>query len=127
MTDIATRVYNHTWKNRSESSGQCSTRISTSCSWRRRSFAGSREVRVTFGIINRSESIKLGRLIDIGELKEQLDHIRTLRLSRGESTWLRGNNVLRQAADVRARVHPVAGRLSVFRPTTWKRKATSTS
>ncbi|WP_238180067.1 nicotinate phosphoribosyltransferase, partial [Methylobacterium haplocladii] len=26
-----------------------------------------------------------------GELREQLDHARTLRLSRGESTWLRGN------------------------------------
>ena len=26
-----------------------------------------------------------------GELREQLDHIRTLRRSRGESTWLRGN------------------------------------
>ena len=35
--------------------------------------------------------MKLARLIDIGELKEQLDHIRTLRLSRGESTFLRGN------------------------------------
>jgi nicotinate phosphoribosyltransferase len=30
-------------------------------------------------------------LIDEGELREQLDHIRTLSLSRGESTWLRGN------------------------------------
>ena len=33
----------------------------------------------------------LGRLIDLGELREQLDHIRSLSLSRGESTWLRGN------------------------------------
>ena len=30
-------------------------------------------------------------LIDEGELREQLDHIRSLSLSRGESTWLRGN------------------------------------
>ena len=30
-------------------------------------------------------------LIDEGELREQLDHIRTLRLRRGESTWMRGN------------------------------------
>ncbi|MEO0662455.1 MAG: AI-2E family transporter, partial [Planctomycetota bacterium] len=31
------------------------------------------------------------RLIDEGELREQLDHIRSLSLSRGESTWMRGN------------------------------------
>ena len=30
-------------------------------------------------------------LIDEGELREQLDHIQSLSLSRGESTWLRGN------------------------------------
>ena len=30
-------------------------------------------------------------MIDEGELREQLDHIRSLSLSRGESTWLRGN------------------------------------
>jgi nicotinate phosphoribosyltransferase len=30
-------------------------------------------------------------LIDEGELREQLDHIRTLSLTRGESTWMRGN------------------------------------
>ena len=33
----------------------------------------------------------LPELIDVGELREQLDHIRTLRLTRGENTWLRGN------------------------------------
>ena len=27
----------------------------------------------------------------MGALREQLDHIRTLSLTRGESTWLRGN------------------------------------
>src|SRR5690606_13560456 len=47
--------------------------------------------RVTFSLINRSDRVPLARLIDEGELREQLDHIRTLRLSRGESTWLRGN------------------------------------
>jgi nicotinate phosphoribosyltransferase len=30
-------------------------------------------------------------LIDDGELREQLDHVRSLSLSRGESTWMRGN------------------------------------
>jgi nicotinate phosphoribosyltransferase len=49
------------------------------------------DVRVTFQLINRSQAIRLADLIDEGELREQLDHIRTLTLSRGESTWLRGN------------------------------------
>ena len=34
---------------------------------------------------------RLADLVDEGELREQLDHVRTLSLSRGESTWLRGN------------------------------------
>ena len=46
--------------------------------------------RVTFGLINRSADVPLARLIEEGALREQLDHIRSLRLSRGESTWLRG-------------------------------------
>ncbi len=46
---------------------------------------------VTFSLINRSSSVRLAELIDEGELREQLDHIRSLSLSRGESTWLRGN------------------------------------
>src|SRR5262245_52212987 len=54
-------------------------------------FRRHKDARVNFGIINRSTSVPLARLIDMGELKEQLDHIRTLRLSRGESTFLRGN------------------------------------
>ena len=33
----------------------------------------------------------LARLIPEEDLRAQLDHIRTLRLTRGESTWLRGN------------------------------------
>ena len=46
---------------------------------------------VEFSLINRSSSIRLADLIDEGELREQLDYIRGLRLRRGESTWLRGN------------------------------------
>ncbi|MDA0222435.1 MAG: nicotinate phosphoribosyltransferase [Proteobacteria bacterium] len=46
---------------------------------------------VTFSLINRTKSIRLADMIDEGELREQLDHVRSLSLSRGESTWLRGN------------------------------------
>ena len=49
------------------------------------------ETRVTFSLINRTQSVPLAKLVDEGELREQLDHIRSLSLSRGESTWMRGN------------------------------------
>jgi nicotinate phosphoribosyltransferase len=54
-------------------------------------FRNKPDTSVTFSLINRSKNIKLAELIDEGELREQLDHIRSLSLSRGESTWLRGN------------------------------------
>jgi nicotinate phosphoribosyltransferase len=40
---------------------------------------------------NRTTRIRLADIVDAGELREHLDHVRGLRLSRGESTWLRGN------------------------------------
>ncbi len=90
MTDIATRVYNHTWKIdpivRSVLDTDFYKLLMAQTIFRRHA-----NDRVTFGIINRSTRVPLARLIDVGELKEQLDHIRTLSLSRGESTWLRGN------------------------------------
>ncbi len=90
MTDIATRVYNHSFKIdpivRSVLDTDFYKLLMAQTIFRRH-----RDVQVTFGILNRTASVKLGKLIDIGELKEQLDHIRTLSLSRGESTFLRGN------------------------------------
>jgi nicotinate phosphoribosyltransferase len=90
MTDIATRVYNHNWKIdpivRSVLDTDFYKLLMAQTIFRRH-----KDTRVTFGILNRSQSVKLAILVDVGELKEQLDHIRTLSLSRGESTWLRGN------------------------------------
>ncbi len=90
MTDIATRVYNHTWKIdpivRSVLDTDFYKLLMAQTIFRRH-----RNANVTFGIINRSHTIPLARIIDRGALKEQLDHIRSLSLSRGESTWLRGN------------------------------------
>ncbi|MEQ1647545.1 MAG: nicotinate phosphoribosyltransferase [Hyphomicrobiaceae bacterium] len=90
MTDIATRVYNHTWKIdpivRSVLDTDFYKLLMAQTIFRRH-----RDVQVTFGIINRSVHIPLARTIDHGALKEQLDHIRSLSLTRGESTWLRGN------------------------------------
>ncbi len=54
-------------------------------------FRNRPDTHVTFSLINRTKDVPLARLIDEGELREQLDHIRSLSLTRGESTWLRGN------------------------------------
>jgi nicotinate phosphoribosyltransferase len=90
MTDIATRVYNHTWKIdpivRSVLDTDFYKLLMAQTIFRR-----MRDTRVSFGILNRSVHIPLADIIDRGMLVEQLDHIRTLSLSRGESTWLRGN------------------------------------
>ncbi|MEO1724085.1 MAG: nicotinate phosphoribosyltransferase, partial [Pseudomonadota bacterium] len=41
--------------------------------------------------INRKAEVPLAEIIGESEIREQLDHIKGLRLSRGESTFLRGN------------------------------------
>lgn len=54
-------------------------------------FRNRPDTNVVFSLINRTKAVRLADLIDEGELREQLDHVRSLGLSRGESTWLRGN------------------------------------
>ncbi|MBC7137859.1 MAG: nicotinate phosphoribosyltransferase [Defluviimonas sp.] len=54
-------------------------------------FRNTPDANVTFSLINRTRSIRLADLVDEGELREQLDHVRGLSLTRGESTYLRGN------------------------------------
>ncbi|MEM6304293.1 MAG: nicotinate phosphoribosyltransferase [Pseudomonadota bacterium] len=90
MVDIATRVWNHKWKIdpivRSLIDTDFYKLLMCQSVFRNRP-----DTQVTFSLINRSKDIPLADLIDEGELREQLDHIRSLSLSRGESTWLRGN------------------------------------
>ncbi len=90
MVDIATRVHNHNWKIdpivRSLIDTDFYKLLMCQSIFRNRP-----DTRVTFSLINRTRSIRLAELIDEGELREQLDHVRSLSLSRGESTWLRGN------------------------------------
>nr|USU30763.1 nicotinate phosphoribosyltransferase [Methylobacterium sp. OTU13CASTA1] len=90
MIDLATRVYNHNFQIdpivRSLLDTDFYKLLMAQSIFRRR-----RDARVTFGIQNRSKSVRLADFVDAGELREQLDHARTLTLSRGESTWLRGN------------------------------------
>ncbi|MFC3612702.1 nicotinate phosphoribosyltransferase [Lutimaribacter marinistellae] len=88
--DIATRVYNHKWKIDPIVRSLIDTDFYKLLMCQS-VFRNKPETIVTFSLINRSSSVPLAKLIDEGELREQLDHIRSLRLSRGESTWLRGN------------------------------------
>lgn len=90
MVDIATRVYNHRWKLDPIVRSLIDTDFYKllMCQTVRRNRP---DTHVTFSLINRTRSIRLADLVDEGELRAQLDHIRTLSLSRGESTWMRGN------------------------------------
>ena len=90
MVDIATRVYNHRWKMDPIVRSLIDTDFYKLLMCQS-VFRNKPETQVTFSLINRSTSLRLADLIDEGELREQLDHIRSLSLSRGESTWLRGN------------------------------------
>ena len=90
VLDIATRVWNHKWKIdpivRSLIDTDFYKLLMCQSVYHNR-----RDTKVTFSLINRSKDVPLAELIDEGELREQLDHIRSLSLTRGESTWLRGN------------------------------------
>ena len=90
MDDIATRVYNHNWKIdpivRSLIDTDFYKLLMCQSIFRNRP-----DTTVVFSVINRSSKVRLADLIDEGELREQLDHVRSVSLSRGEGTWLRGN------------------------------------
>ncbi|HGG04522.1 MAG TPA: nicotinate phosphoribosyltransferase [Aliiroseovarius sp.] len=101
MVDIATRVYNHHWKIDPIVRSLIDTDFYKLLMCQS-VFRNKPDTQVTFSLINRSKHIRLAELVDEGELREQLDHIRSLSLSRGESTWLRGNTFY--------------GKRSMFRP-----------
>ena len=88
--DIATRVWNHKWKIdpivRSLIDNDFYKLLMCQSVFRNKP-----DAQVRFSLINRAQDVPLAKLIDEGELREQLDHIRSLSLTRGESTYLRGN------------------------------------
>ncbi len=90
MVDIATRVYNHKWQIDPIVRSLIDTDFYKLLMCQS-VFRNKPDTQVTFSLINRSKSIRLAELIDEAELREQLDYARGLRLTRGESTWLRGN------------------------------------
>ncbi len=90
MVDIATRVWNHKWKIDPVVRSLIDTDFYKLLMCQS-VFRNKPNTNVTFSLINRTDAVRLADLIDEGELREQLDHIRSLSLTRGESTWLRGN------------------------------------
>jgi nicotinate phosphoribosyltransferase len=90
MVDIATRVWNHKWKIDPIVRSLIDTDFYKLLMCQS-IFRNKPDTTVSFSLINRSSAIRLADLIDEGELREQLDHVRSLSLTRGESTWLRGN------------------------------------
>ena len=89
-TDIAKRVHDHTWKLdpivRSLLDTDFYKLLMLQMIW-----GIYPEVKATFSLINRTTSVRLADEIDIGELREQLDHARTLSFSKKEMIWLAGN------------------------------------
>lgn len=90
MVDIATRVHNHNWKIDPVVRSLIDTDFYKLLMCQS-IFRNKPDTDVTFSLINRTKLVRLADLIDEGELREQLDHVRSLSLKRGESTWLRGN------------------------------------
>ena len=90
MTDIATRVYNHTFKLdpivRSLLDTDIYKLLMLQTIWKQQ-----QNIPVTFSLINRTQSVKLADDVDQTELIEQLDHARTLKITNKEYIWLAGN------------------------------------
>ena len=90
MPDIASRVYNHNFKLdpivRSLLDTDVYKLLMLQTIWKERA-----DVPVTFSLINRSTSVRLADEVDAQELRAQLDHARTLALSKKELIWLTGN------------------------------------
>jgi nicotinate phosphoribosyltransferase len=89
-TDIARRVYNHTWKLdpiiRSLLDTDFYKLLMLQMIW-----GLYPSVHATFTLINRTTSVRLADEIDEAELRAQLDHARTIRFSKKEMIWLAGN------------------------------------
>ncbi|MCZ2328008.1 nicotinate phosphoribosyltransferase [Bartonella sp. F02] len=89
-TDIAKRVYNHSWKLdpiiRSLLDTDFYKLLMVQMIW-----GLYPNVNVTFSLINRSPKIHLADDIDESELRAQLDHALSLRFTKKEMIWLAGN------------------------------------
>src|SRR5262245_5837354 len=89
-TDIAKRVYDHTWKLdpiiRSLLDTDFYKLLMLQMIW-----GLYRDVDATFSLYNRARQVRIADEIDAAELRDQLDHARTLRFTKKEMIWLAGN------------------------------------
>ena len=91
IPDIATRVYNHTFRIdpivRTLLDTDFYKLLMQQMIWKQH-----RDRQVTFQIYNRSTEVRLADVIDERQLIDQLDHARSLRLAKNELIWLAGNS-----------------------------------
>jgi nicotinate phosphoribosyltransferase len=89
-SDVAKRVYDHTWKLdpiiRSLLDTDFYKLLMLQMIW-----GLYPDVRATFTLVNRSTRVRIADEIDERELRDQLDHARTLRFGKKEMIWLGGN------------------------------------
>jgi hypothetical protein len=113
-TDIAQRVYDHTWKldpiMRSLLDTDFYKLLMLQMIW-----GVYPKVDATFQLINRATKYRLAEEIDIDELREQLDHARTVRFGKKEMIWLAGNTFYGRKQIFQARLSRLAGRFSAAR------------
>ncbi len=97
VNDLATRAYNHAWAIdpiiRSLLDTDFYKLLMAQTILRHRP-----SVPVTFGLINRTHTVKLADEVSETELRAQLDHVRTLKLRPNERIWLAGNTFYGTAA-----------------------------
>ena len=89
-TDIARRVWNHTWKLdpivRSLLDTDFYKLLMLQMIWKLHP-----DVTATFSVINRTKTVRLADIIDEQELREQLNYVRGLSFTKKEMIWLAGN------------------------------------
>src|SRR5204862_12244 len=91
LTDIATRTYNHGWRLDPIVRSLLDTDFYKLLMLQMIRHLHP-DVRATFSLINRTKSIRLAEVIDEQELRDQLDHARSVRFSKKELIWLAGNS-----------------------------------
>lgn len=89
--DLAGRVHSHNFRldpiARSRLDTDFYKLLMLQLIWRR-----YRDTPVVFQLINRSPGVRLADELDLGEVREQLDHARGVTLARKEQLWLAGNS-----------------------------------
>lgn len=88
--DIATRVYNHNWKLDPIVRSLMDTDF-YKFTMGALIYAKHRDVSADFKLVNRKTAVRIADDVSEEELREQLDHARTLRFSKNELIWLQGN------------------------------------